>query len=70
MPKNSSARYYKKRKGLKKGLMKDIKIFLKRKTKDCNSMVANNIKIFMKMKNLMNCGKIKRSYPDYFSKQP
>ena len=55
-----SARYYKKtKKKFTKSLVKDIKILLKKKTKNKNmvvnnknkNMVVNNIKISQKMKN-------------------
>ena len=54
MLKDSSARYYQKKQKQKKtqhkrgGLVKSIKIFLKKKNSD--SMVANDIKISLNMK--------------------
>ena len=51
MSKYSSAKYYQKAKrGLKKNLLKDIKMFLKMEKKSEN-MVANDVKIFQSMKN-------------------
>ena len=46
MPKNLSARYYKKkqRKALKRKLEKGIKVFLKNKTTRSNNIVANDKK--------------------------
>ena len=52
MSKNSSAKYYEKNKErLQKKLVKDIKIFLKKKKKKSGNMVVNVTKISQKMKN-------------------
>ena len=49
--KNLSATYYQKDKyRLQKKLVKDIKVFLKKKKKKSNNMVVNVIKITLKMK--------------------
>ena len=46
-----SAEYYQKiKKGFKKGLVKSIGIFLKKKKKKSEKMVANDKKIFLRMK--------------------
>ena len=43
MSKNSSARYYPdNKKDCKKGLVKNIKVFLKKKKKESNNMVVND----------------------------
>ena len=45
MSKNSSARYYPdNKKDCKKGLVKNIKVFLKKKKKESNNMAVNDIK--------------------------
>ena len=52
IPKDSSARYYKKKKskkGYKKSLVESIKIFPEKKKIKSDSMVANDIKIFPNM---------------------
>ena len=52
MSKNLSAKYYQKNKErLQKKLSKDIKIFLKKKKKESNTMTVNVTKISKKMKN-------------------
>ena len=52
MSKNLSANIIKKiKKGYNKKLVKDIKIFLRKKKKTCNIMVMNFRKTFQKMKN-------------------
>ena len=52
MSKNLSANIIKKiKKGYNKKLVKDIKIFLRKKKKTCNIMVMNFRKMFQKMKN-------------------
>ena len=52
MSKNSSAKYYEENKErLRKKLVKDIKIFLKKKKKKSGNMVVNVTKISQKMKN-------------------
>ena len=52
MSKNLSAKYYQKNKErLQKKLVKDTKIFLKKKTKKSSNMVVNVKKVSMKMKN-------------------
>ena len=52
MFKTLSAKYYKENKRkIKKKLMKDIKIFLKKKKKKSENMVVNVTKISQKMKN-------------------
>ena len=52
MSKNSSAKYYEENKErLQKKLVKDIKIFLKKKKKKSGNMVVNVTKISQKMKN-------------------
>ena len=52
MSKTLSAKYYKENKRkIKKKLMKDIKIFLKKKNKKNENMVVNVTKISQKMKN-------------------
>ena len=52
MSKTLSAKYYKENKRkIKKKLMKDIKIFLKKKKKKSENMVVNVTKISQKMKN-------------------
>ena len=51
MLKDLSAKYYQKEKErLKKGLVKCIKIVLKKKTKKSKNMAANNIEVLLKMK--------------------
>ena len=50
MFKNLSAKYYQENKGYKRKLLKDIKIFLKKKKKKSNNMVMNVKKISQKMK--------------------
>ena len=52
MSKNLSIKYYQENKErLQKNLMKDIKIFLKKKNKKIDSMVVNVTKFSQKMKN-------------------
>ena len=52
MSKNVSAKYYQENKErVQKKLVKDIKIFLKKKKKKSDNMVMNITKIFQKMKN-------------------
>ena len=41
MPKNLSAKYYQENKEMQKRLVKDIKIFLKKKKKKSDNMVVN-----------------------------
>ena len=50
MSKNLSAKYYE-GKTIRKCLVKDIKVFLKKKKKKINNMVMRNTKIYQKMKN-------------------
>ena len=50
MPKDSSAKYYQKN-CYKKNLVKDIKIFLKKKKRKRNNMVVSNTKICQKIIN-------------------
>ena len=60
MSENLSAKYYQENKErLKKELVKDIKIFLKKKKKKSNNMVMNITKISQRMKNksLLSIGK-------------
>ena len=49
--KNLSAKYHQENKDYKKKLVKDIKIFLKKKKKKSNSMAENIAKISWRMKN-------------------
>ena len=52
MSENLSAKYYQENKErLQKKLAKDIKIFLKKKKKESNTMAVNVTKISKKMKN-------------------
>ena len=52
IPKTLSAKYYQEnRKTLQKKLVKDIKIFLKKKRKKNSNMVVNITKVFQKVKN-------------------
>ena len=51
MSKNRLAIHYQENKDYKKKLMKDIKIFLKKKKKNSNNMVMNVTKISQKAKN-------------------
>ena len=52
MSKNLSAKYYQENKErLQEKLVKDIKIFLKKKTKKSDNMVVNSTKISHLMKN-------------------
>ena len=52
MSENLPAKYYQENKErLQKKLMKDIKIFLKKKKRKSNNMVVNVTKISQKMKN-------------------
>ena len=52
MSKDSSGKYYQNSKErLQKKLMKDIKLFLRKKKKKHDNMVVNNTKIYQKMKN-------------------
>ena len=51
MSKDSSAKHYQDNKErLQKKSVKDIKIFLKKEKEKINSMVANDLKIYHKMK--------------------
>ena len=51
MSKNSSAKSYQDNKErLQKSLMKDIKVFRKKKKKKCYNMIMNDIKISLRMK--------------------
>ena len=51
MSKDSSAKYYQNNKErLQKELIKDIKVFLKKKKIKSNNMVVNDTKIYQKMK--------------------
>ena len=51
MSKNSSAKYYQENKErLQKKIMKDIKVFVKKKKKKSNNIVVNDTKIYQKMK--------------------
>ena len=71
MSKDSSANYYQSNKERlqKKKLVKDIKVFLKKKKKKGNNILINEMKIYQKMKNknFLNIAKnIKREKtPDY-----
>ena len=52
MSKNLSAKFYQENKDrLHKKIMRNIKIFLKKKMKKSDNMVVNVTKIFQKMKN-------------------
>ena len=52
MHKDSSAKYYQNNKErLQKKLVKDFKVFLKKKKKKSNDMVVNDTKIYQKIKN-------------------
>ena len=52
IPKTLSAKYYQEnRKALQKKLVKDIKIFLKKKRKKNSNMVVNVTKVSQKVKN-------------------
>ena len=52
MYKDSSAKYYQNNKErLQKKLVKDFKVFLKKKKKKSNDMVVNDTKIYQKIKN-------------------
>ena len=51
MSKDSSAKYYQKKKGFRKKLVKGIKIFLKKRKTECENMGVNDINIFLKTKN-------------------
>ena len=49
---NSSAKYYQDNKErLQKGLLEDVKVFLKKEKENSGSMVAIDTKILQKMKN-------------------
>ena len=50
MSKHISAKYYHNKEGLQKKLVKDIKIFLKKKEWKSNNLVINVTKISRKMK--------------------
>ena len=51
MSKDSSAKYYQvAKKDYKKKLVKNIKVFIKKKKKKGDTMVLNNTKIYQKMK--------------------
>ena len=60
MSKNLSAKCYQKNKEREQKLVKDIKIFLRKKKKKSDNVVVNITKISQKMKNrsLMNIEKI------------
>ena len=52
MSKNSSAKYYQDNKEkLQKKLVKDIKVFLKKKKKKNDGMIVKDTEIYQKMKN-------------------
>ena len=52
MSKGSSTKYYQnKKERLQKKLLKDIKVFLKKKKKTSNNMVVKDTKIYKNMKN-------------------
>ena len=52
MSEDSSSKYYENNKArLPKKLVKDIKVFLKKKKKIYNNMVINGTKMYQKMKN-------------------
>ena len=52
MSKDSSTKYYQNNKErLQKKLVKDTKVFLKKKKKKCNNMVMNDTQIYQKVKN-------------------
>ena len=52
MYKDSSAKYYQNNKErLQKKLVKDFKVFLKKKKKKSNDMVVNDTKIYQEIKN-------------------
>ena len=51
MSKDSSAKYQNNKESLQKNLVKDIKVFLKKKKKTNGNMVVNDTKIYQMMKN-------------------
>ena len=52
MPNNSAAKYFQDNKErLQKMLVKNIKVFLKKKKEKSDNMVVNDTKIYQKMKN-------------------
>ena len=52
MSKYSSAKSYQDNKErLQKQLMKDIKVFIRKKNRKSNNMIVNDTKIYQKMKN-------------------
>ena len=52
MSKGSSTKYYQnKKERLQKKLLKDIKVFLKKKKKTSNNMVVKDTKIYYNIKN-------------------
>ena len=51
MSKDSSAKYQNNKEILQKNLVKDIKVFLKKKKKTNGNMVVNDTKIYQMMKN-------------------
>ena len=60
MSKNSSVKYYQDNKEkLQKKLMKDIKVFLKKKKKKSNNIVMKDAKIYQNMKK-KSCLSIKK----------
>ena len=59
MSKSTSAKYYQNNKErLQKRLMKDNKVFLKKKNKTRDNMVVNNTKIYQKMESWLSIEKI------------
>ena len=59
MSKSTSAKYYQSNKErLQKRLMKDNKVFLKKKNKTRDNMVVNNTKIYQKMESWLSIEKI------------
>ena len=51
MSEDSSAKYQNNKESLQKNLVKDIKVFLKKKKKTNGNMVVNDTKIYQTMKN-------------------
>ena len=51
MSEDSSAKYQNNKESLQKNLVKDIKVFLKKKKKSNGNMVVNDTKIYQTMKN-------------------
>ena len=59
MSKSTSAKYYQSNKErLQKRLMKDNKVFLKKKNKTRDNMVVNNTKTYQKMESWLSIEKI------------